>query len=156
MSIILTETSKALWISIVHVGLVSLPAAVPIATPPASVEFCTCTILNLLSLETRAEVAKARTQLVAIESNVFIIALCWSSPLSAALLNDGQKSQRNIVPKILKMYHYSLRIISILEIDADNWYKIYKFTNLSKFYKFWIFFLVFISQFTLIFLVQIT
>lgn len=68
------------------------------ATPPASVEFCTCTMLNLLSLETSAEVAKAITQLAEIDNRVFMMALCWSSPLRAALLKEGQKSQRNTVP----------------------------------------------------------
>ena len=48
----------------------------PIATPPANVEFCICTMLNLLSLETRAEVANAITQLAEMERRVFIMALC--------------------------------------------------------------------------------
>ena len=46
------------------------------ATPPANVEFCTCTMLNLLSLETRAEVANAITQPDEIDRRVFIMALC--------------------------------------------------------------------------------
>lgn len=52
-----------------------IPAAVPMATPPASVEFCTCTMLNLL-LETNADTANAVTQLADIDSRVLIIARC--------------------------------------------------------------------------------
>lgn len=54
----------------------NLPAAVPMATPPARVEFCTWTMLNLLFFDTTAEVANAITQLAVIASKVLIIALC--------------------------------------------------------------------------------
>lgn len=59
-----------------HLSSIDIPAAVPIATPPAKVEFCTCTILNLLSLETNADTANATTQLADIDSKVLIIARC--------------------------------------------------------------------------------
>lgn len=68
------------------------------ATPPARVEFCTWTMLNLLCLETKADTANEMTQLAAIDNNVLMMALRCSSPFRAAPLNDGQNSQRNIVP----------------------------------------------------------
>lgn len=72
-------------------------ADVPIATPPARVEFCMCTILNLY-LEKINENINETTQHDDNDKYVFTIARNCSRPFKSNALKLGQNSHRNIVP----------------------------------------------------------
>merc|ERR1719384_17508 len=74
-------------------------AAVPIATPPARVAFCTSTLQNSPP-RIRFDATKAVTHEPTSERRVAMRQRSWSSATAGAETNEGQKTKRKIVPII--------------------------------------------------------
>mmetsp|Transcript_39084 Transcript_39084/g.103815 ORF Transcript_39084/g.103815 Transcript_39084/m.103815 type:complete len:224 (-) Transcript_39084:464-1135(-) len=84
--------------SIAPQGVVNMSAAVPMATPPAIVEFWISTIRNLLLSSVREHTRKLTKQLEQMERYVLRMARSCECVPAKTPLNDGQKQNRKRVP----------------------------------------------------------
>lgn len=94
----------------------------PMATPPARVEFCTCTISNFLFSLYQDETANVVTQQEHREMYVLTMARYFKSSGSPMALKLGQWSHRKMVPTKFKCSKYP-RISLNFRIEIQKIYK---------------------------------